>query len=75
MIKQREQSCGEVIWTTFLTLIYVFLYLLMFTTRYDVGIMHSSNEDIKEIIWRHPFLNENLVAPGPADETLYIAEN
>lgn len=36
MIKQREQRCGKVIWTTFLTLIYVVLYLLMFTTRYEV---------------------------------------
>jgi len=34
--------------------------------------MHSSNEDIKEIIWRHPFNNEALVAPGPAEEILYI---
>ena len=55
MIKQREQRCGKVIWTTMLQIVYMFLYLCLIIYRYPIGDMYSMNYDAEEIIWRHQF--------------------
>lgn len=55
MIKQREQRCGKVIWTTMLQVVYMFLYLVLIIDRYAIGHMFSANHDTKEIIWKHQF--------------------
>ena len=55
MIKQREQRCGKVIWTTLLQIVYMFLYLYLFIDRYQIGDMHNQNIDIEEIVWWHKF--------------------
>ena len=55
MVKQREQRCGKVIWTTILQLFYMFLYLYLIIDRYNIGQMYSMNLDLKEIMLNTPF--------------------
>lgn len=36
LVKQREQRCGKVIWTTFMQVIYTALYLYLIIDRFNV---------------------------------------
>lgn len=75
MIKQREQRCGRVIWTTALTCFYVILYTYMLLSRYQINEIHIANDDLREIIWQHPFSNYEAVVAGPLEEKLYIDDS
>lgn len=55
MVKQREQRCGKVIWTTILQLVYMFLYLFLIVDRYSIQKMYVMNSDLKELLWNTPF--------------------
>ena len=55
MMRLREQRCGKVIWSTLLSLIYMFFYLELIVRRFPVDNLNSTNEDLKEIFWRHQF--------------------
>ena len=75
MIKQREQRCGRVIWTTALTTVYVLLYTYMLLNRYQINQIHIANDDLREIIWKHPFSNYEAVVAGPLEEKLFIDDS
>ncbi len=75
MIKHREQSCGRVIWTTALTLLYAILYIYMLINRYQINEIHIANDDLREIIWKHPFSNYEAVVAGPLEEKLFIDDS
>ena len=41
LVKQREQRCGKVIWTTFMQVIYTVLYLYLIIDRFNAEAAYS----------------------------------
>ena len=50
MIKQKEQRCGIIIWTTLLQVLYAMVYVFMIYTRFDITKSFFLSTDYEQIL-------------------------